>query len=188
MAHGVPLRRIAALLAGVFVVLGAAGLVAAKFPYFSVELQPAEPQPGEPITVTVRTWADADHSQPDGLTYEGTLTDLIEFQRTGAGGGPALVPVELQMLEPGVFHAQVSLPAGEWQLVAFPHGRGAGSDFGPGYPEPMSIVLREEATWSLWLASGLATAFAAAAAAVFIRSRRMRVPHEGVASRSTSVP
>ena len=186
MVHQAALRLIAALVASAFLVLASAGSAVAKFPYFSVELDPAAPRPGEPITVTVRTWADADHSQPSGLTYEGILADLIQFRRTDAVSRPARVPVQLQMVEPDVFRGRVTLAAGEWTLVAFPHGRGALGDFGPGYPQPMSVVVRDEEPTAGWLAVGLASGAAALAVAVAMQARRMRAPRDRVPSSATT--
>lgn len=182
------LRLLIPALLGAGLIFASAAPAAAKMPYFSVELDPAQPAAGEPITVTVRTWADAEHSQPDGFTYEGTLTEVVEFQRRGAGTG-VLVPVPLRMVEPNLFRGDVTLPVGEWRLWAFPHGRGADSDFGPGYPSPIDVVVRQEAgPGGLEVPATLGGALAAAVAVVIaFRLRRMHLPRQRVTLRPTSV-
>lgn len=182
------LRPLVPALLGAGLILASAAPAAAKMPYFSVELDPAQPAADEPIIVTVRTWADAEHSQPYGFTYEETLTEVVEFQRRGAGEGPALIPVPLRMVEPDLFRAEVTLPAGEWRLVAFPHGRGAlESDYGPGYPAPLEVVVRQDAGFAGWIvpvSTGLLAA--AVGGALAMRRRRVRAPHQQLAPRPPS--
>lgn len=159
-------RPLAGVLAGLLL-LGFAGAAAAKFPYFSVAIDPAQPRPDEPVTLTVRFWADAAHSKPAGFTYDGALPELIGFRRTGGGSGPARVPVELEMVKTDLLRGEVRLPAGEWRLVSFPHGQGALGDPGPGYPQPIDVVVREAADptgWLLLLAGGGTVGVAATAA------------------------
>lgn len=188
-------RRLRLLIPALFsagLILASAAPAAAKMPYFSVELNPAQPAPGEPIIVTLRTWADAEHSQPYGFTYDGTLTDVLEFQRRDpATGVPDLVPVPLRMVQPDLFRGEVTLPVGEWRLWAFPHGRGAEGDFGPGYPSPIHVVVGQDAGaggWAAPVALGGALTAAVAIVAVAIRARRMRVPGKRVAPRPMSGP
>ena len=180
---------LARLLMGVVVsatlLLGSPGSVLAKFPYFSVTLDPAEPRPDQPITVTVRTWGDAAHTEPSGFTYERVIAGLIEFQRVGDGDGPRRIPVALDMVKVDLFRGEVRLPAGEWRLVAFPHGRGALGDFGPGYPEPIHIVVDDEpgAAWPV-----LSLAAGAVALLLALWTVRTRTSRASVARPSTSAP
>lgn len=178
-------RLLMALVASATLLLGSTGSVLAKFPYFSVVLDPAEPRPDQQITVTVRTWDDAGHSQPSGFTYGSTLTDIIEFQRVGEGDGPRRLPVALDMVKVDLFIGEVRLPAGEWRLVAFPHGRGALGDFGPGYPGPIHIVVEDE-PGAAWL--GLSLAAGAVALLLALWTVRNRTSCARVARPSASAP
>lgn len=187
------LRQLIPALLGAGLIFASAAPAAAKMPYFSVELDPAQPAAGELITVTVRTWADAEHSQQYGFTYEGPLTEVVEFQRRGEGTGvPALVPVPLRMVEADLFRGAVTLPVGEWRLWAFPHGRGADSDYGPGYPSPIDVVVRQDAGFGGWAVPVTLGGALAAAVVVVIafatRWQTMRVPRARVTPRPTSMP
>ena len=98
----------------------------AKFPPFSVELEPESPRTGEPIRVVVRTWEDVAHTQvadwgiPSPL--EGLLTlypaaDADTAAYTGMGG------LELSLDETGIGEWTAELPAlevGSWVLRPFP--------------------------------------------------------------------
>jgi hypothetical protein len=178
-----------AVVVSAILLLGSTGSALAKFPYFSVALDPAEPRPDQPITVTVRTWADAAHSEPAGFAYEvpdeELITDLIEFQRVGDGEGLRRLPVALDIVKVDLFIGEVRLPAGEWRLVAFPHGRGALGDFGPGYPDPIHIVVEEE-PGAAWLVLSLAAGAVALLLALW--SVRTRTSRARVARPSTSAP
>lgn len=146
MARLRPARLLTAVVVSTTLTLGSTGSVLGKFPYFSVALDPAEPRPDQPITVTVRTWADPAHSEPYGFAGppEGRITGLIEFRRVGDGERPRRLSVPLDMVKVDLFRGEVRLPAGEWRLVAFPLASGAADDIGPGYPDPIHIVIEDE--------------------------------------------
>lgn len=181
-------RLLTAVVVSTTLLLGSTGSVLAKFPHFSVALDPVEPRPDQPITVTVRTWADAAHSEPAGFADEGyprgLITGLIEFQRVGDGDGPATLPVTLDMVKVDLFRGEVRLPAGEWRLVAFPWS-GAFGDLGPGYPDPIHIVVGDE-PGAAWLVLSLAASAAALLLALW--SVRTRTSRARVARPSTSAP
>lgn len=131
-------RLLAALLlaSATAFVLGA-GIAAAKFNYFSVQLNPPSPRAGEPFTVTVRLWDDAEHTQPSTWWPAGPLEDLIEFR-----GDAGIVPVALTPFAAGEYRTEVILPAGDWLLVPFPETDGVvPGDLPAGYPEPLSVTV-----------------------------------------------
>jgi hypothetical protein len=113
------------------------GVAAAKFPYFSVELDPASPRPDEPVTVIVRLWDDEAHTQP--VTWwpaNEPIEGLIEFR--GEGGR---VPVTLTQAGVAEYRAEVVLPEGDWTLFSFPLGGGALDAPPSGYPPPLAVTV-----------------------------------------------
>lgn len=177
-------RSLMAVVGSGMLLLASTGAALAKFPYFSVTLDPAEPRPDQPITVTVRTWADPGHTEPAGFHYEGSDFGLLEFRRAGEGEGPATIPVFLETVDTDVLRGEVVLPAGEWRLESYPHGRGAIGDFGPGYPEPITIVVAHE-PGGAWLALSLG---AGALGLLAFGAVRLRASHPRVARPSPSAP
>lgn len=129
-------RRLAASLVGAIAVgVLTAGIAAAKFPYFSVELDPPSPGAGEPVTITVRLWEDAEHTKPaTWYPMEGPVEDLIEFH-----GDAGRMPVTLTPAGVAEYRAEVVLSEGDWQLVAFLYGRGALDVPAEGYPSSLTV-------------------------------------------------
>lgn len=172
-------RLLMAVAASLTLLLGSTGLVLAKFPYFSVALDPAEPLPDQPITVTVRTWADPTHTEPFGFAGPpgGRITGLIEFQRVGDREGPRRLSVPLDKVKVDLFRGEVRLPAGEWRLVAFPLASRPVDDIGPGYPAPIHIVIEDEpgAAWLPLIVAAGAAALGLALWGVRARTSRARV-------------
>jgi hypothetical protein len=129
-------RLLAALLLGsaAVIVLGA-GIAAGKFPYFSVDLEPASPRPWEPVTIIVRLWEDAAHTKPaTWYALKGPIEDLIEFH-----GDAGRIPVTLVPAGVAEYRAEVVLSEGDWQLVSFPLGRGALGVHPEGYPSSLTV-------------------------------------------------
>ena len=121
--------------------------VAAKIPYFTVEITPAAPIAGEPMLIVVRFWVDAGHTNAAPFDWEPTMDNLLVVR---ADSGRPEVPVTLQLREPGRFEATVTLQAGDWTIVAFPDRSGwATADVPEGYPDTISIVVGEPAL-HLW--------------------------------------
>ena len=118
--------------------------VSAKTPYFTVEIEPAVPVAGQPFLVIVRTWQDADHAIPAGLDAVEALSGLL-VARLPNGDSPE-VAIPLVLREPDRFEASVTLPAGDWTLVAFPNRVGWASPVVPvGYPDAIPLSVREPA-------------------------------------------
>jgi hypothetical protein len=141
-------RRPTFFLATTLAVLGlfpSAVAVLAKVPYFSVETSPAEPRANEPIVVTVRTWADSAHSVPSTSAnattgLDASLDSLLVVRRPGSSD----IPIHLVEVEPSRFAATITLPAGDWTLVAFPDRSGWSDPVVPaGYPDVIPLPVRQ---------------------------------------------
>jgi hypothetical protein len=116
--------------------------VSAKMPFFTAEITTPSPVEGEPIVIAVRTWADVGHTSSVSFEDVGSLDGLLVVRPTGRGGGDILVP--LRPREPDRFEGSVTLPAGDWVLVAFPDRSGWGTPEIPaGYPDTMSFSVRK---------------------------------------------
>jgi hypothetical protein len=114
--------------------------VAAKIPYFTVDIKPTAPIAGEPIRVVVRFWADADHTSAAPFEWETTMDDLLVIHPES---GRPRVSVPLQMREPGRFEATVTLEAGDWTIIAFPDRTGwATAEVPSGYPDSIPMAVR----------------------------------------------
>ena len=98
------------------ILLATPGLALGKVPWSSVEIVPAEPVAGEPLTVVVRFWDGAARTRPstwwpDPATgaspaFEGPAgRALVTLTRTGAG----------------TYRAEVTLTEGTWRLVVDQH-------------------------------------------------------------------
>ena len=94
------------------ILLVAPSTALAKLPQYSVEILPAAPVAGEPLTVVIRLWDDAAHTQPATWWREATLGGLLEFQ-----DGAERVPVTLTRSDDATFHAEVKLAEGTWRLA-----------------------------------------------------------------------
>lgn len=124
------------------IALSVAAAVSAKTPYFTVEITPAAPVADEPTLVVVRTWEDADHTIPARFDALEAMDGLLVFRATG-GGAPD-IPVPLRLRERDRFEGSVTLPAGDWTLVAFPDRTGwSTAEVPAGYPNTVALTVRE---------------------------------------------
>lgn len=125
--------------------------VLAYTPYFTVERSPSEPWAGEPVTIVVRTYADPGHTVPgreDELSraFGTAMTTMDNLLVARAKGSPD-VPIELHRIEIDRFEATITLPAGDWQVEAFPGRTGWSSpSLSPGYPDPIRITVVDRDT------------------------------------------
>jgi hypothetical protein len=140
----------------------------AKMPYFTVDITPAEPRPGESIVITMRTWEDSAHTIPAAFDVE--FSDLLVI-RSASHGSPD-VPVSLNMRQPGWFESTVSLPAGDWAVVAFPNRSGWATPEVPvGYPDSIAVTVREPSADGLPLLISAAVTLAVLAVIIGLRLR-----------------
>lgn len=144
-------RLVLAITLAVVLPLVTAASVSAKTPYFTVEIEPAVPISGEPFLVVVRTWQDADHSIPAGFDAAEALGGLLVARRQGQDSPDIAIPspdiaIPLMLRVVDRFEASVTLPAGDWMLVAFPNRAGWSSPVVPvGYPDTIPLSVREPA-------------------------------------------
>jgi hypothetical protein len=137
-----PARLLRATCFAAVIALSVAAAVSAKTPYFTVEITPAAPVADEPILVVVRTWDDADHTIPAHFDAVEAMDGLLVVR--AAGGGAPDIPVTLRLREPDRFEGSVTLPAGDWTLVAFPDRTGwSTAEVPAGYPNTVALTVRE---------------------------------------------
>lgn len=137
-----PARLLRATGIAVVIALSVAAAVSAKTPYFTVEITPAAPIADEPMLVVVRTWEDADHTIPARFDALAAMEGLLVVR--AAGGGAPDIPVPLRLREPDRFEGSVTLPAGDWTLVAFPDRTGWPTvEVSAGYPDTIALTVRE---------------------------------------------
>lgn len=122
-------------------ILLAVGPVVAKMPYFSVEVSPPAPVEGDVVLVTVLMWEDAGHTKP-ATWSEPVISGLLEFR-----GDAGTVPITIHRLNDATYRAEVTLAAGNWQLVAFPLGVARTAVTDQGYPTPLRVTVSER--WGL---------------------------------------
>ena len=118
------------VLGSVAALLLAVGPVAAKIPYFTIEVSPADPVGGDAVVIVVRMWDDAQHRQPATWSVGPTIDGLLELR-----GPSGRIPLTLVGLDDVTYRAEVTLTAGTWQLVSFPDMNG-----GAGIPYPRVTV------------------------------------------------
>ncbi|MGH2926503.1 MAG: hypothetical protein ACRDK1_11110 [Solirubrobacterales bacterium] len=173
LSSGLRLLRAAGLAA--LIALSFAAPVSAKMPYFTVEITPAAPHAGEPISVVVRTWEDAQHTIAAGFTAVEGMGGLLVIR--SAGGGSDDIPVPLEMRAPDQFEGAVTLPAGEWTLITFPNRAGwATAEVPVGYPDAIAIAVRGAGPGLAQIvALGVGIAAAVLAIIVLLRRRSHRV-------------
>jgi hypothetical protein len=151
--------------------LAAAANAAAKTPWFTVQVEPPAPIAGESFLVVVRTWEDPGHSIPARFGDVAALDDLLVV-RPPRGDGPD-VAVPLLPRGQDRFEASLTLPAGDWALVAFPDRAGwASPDVPLGYPDSIRLTVRAPGLDSNALA---ATLLAVAALTRIARVSRPRL-------------
>jgi hypothetical protein len=137
-------RLVLAIMIAVAMPLAMAASVSAKTPYFTVEIEPAVPVPGQPFLVIVRTWQDADHAVPAGFDAVEALNGLLVARRPTGDSPDVAIPLVLR--GPDRFEASVTLPAGDWTLVAFPNRADWASPVVPvGYPDTIPLNVSEPA-------------------------------------------
>ena len=119
------------VLGSVAALLLAVGPVAAKIPYFTIEVSPADPVDGDVVEIVMHMWDDPGHTQPATWSPGPTLDGLIEIR-----GPSERVPVTLVRLDDVTYRAEVTLSAGTWRVVAFPDGMA-----GAGYPLPITVTV-----------------------------------------------
>jgi hypothetical protein len=135
-------RLVLAITIAVAMPLAMAASVSAKTPYFTVEIEPAVPASGQPFLVIVRTWQDADHAIPAGFDTVEALSGLLVARQPS--GDPPDIAIPLALRAPDRFEANVTLPAGDWTLVAFPYRAGWPSPNVPvGYPDTIPLSVRD---------------------------------------------
>lgn len=124
----------------VIIALSLAPPVSAKVPYFTVEITPAAPTLDEPFLIVVRTWEDPQHTI--AAPFDADALDGLLVIRA-RGGGDADIPVPLRLREPDRFEASITLPAGDWVVVAFPDRTGwAESGLPAGYPDNIRLSVQ----------------------------------------------
>jgi hypothetical protein len=132
----------------------------AKFPPFSVEVEPGSPRAGQPVRIIVRTWEDAAHTQVADWGIPSPLEDLLTLYPasdadaaayTGMGG------LDVRLEETGIGEWTAELPAlevGSWILIPFP-GRPTDEPPPMGYPGDIMItVTSPSASTSTYLSIG----------------------------------
>ncbi len=134
-------RRLGAVLLALTLVPLGATTASAKMPFVSVEIEPTAPRADEPITIVARTWSDVDHTAAVDWGIDDLLDGLFVIRPIGTPGPD--VEVDLTQTAAGQFEATLSLPAGEWELVAFPDRSTWGTTTIPdGYPDRIPLSVR----------------------------------------------
>jgi hypothetical protein len=145
----------------------------AKMPYFTVELETAAPVQGEPITLTVRLFADPQHTIPTDWP-DRALSGLFAIMPADAMAGEARsLPVRLKKIGPGTYVGPVVIDRpGRWVLRAFPDRSGWGtSELPRGYPSDTLVEVRSSAP-DLVLVVLMLGAILTAAGGLFVVGRR----------------
>jgi hypothetical protein len=138
----------------------APGVVLAKFPPFSVEVDPEQPRSGQPVTITVRTWEDTAHTVVADWDFSSPMDGVVALYPRGDAGDDAgsdaegdpssdaggdadagRIDVQLEEIAPGRLAATLGpLASGTWVLRAFPD-RSAGERMPPGYPDEVTFTV-----------------------------------------------
>jgi hypothetical protein len=148
--------------------------VLAKMPFFTVTVDPSVPTAGEPFLVVVRTWDDVAHLRPAGFSQVGAMSGLL-VARQSSGGSPDIT-IPLVLRAPDRFEATVTLPAGDWTLVAFPDRSGWGDPNVPvGYPDTIPLTIRQP----MLNGAGLAVALAVVVVAILALTQMRFSPRFG---------
>jgi hypothetical protein len=139
----IPVRLLCATASVAFMAVSLTTSVSAKgLPYFTVEVTPATPLADEPIRIVVRTWVDVEHTNPARFDAVSSLDGLLVIRSPDRETTD--IPVPLRLREPDRFEGSVTLPAGDWILVAFPDRSGwATPEVSVGNPDTIALTVRE---------------------------------------------
>ncbi|HEV8489193.1 MAG TPA: hypothetical protein VGQ58_05345 [Candidatus Limnocylindrales bacterium] len=136
-----PVRFLRATGLAAMIAMTAAGLASAKMPYFTIEVVPDSPTADEPVLIVVRMWADVDHTVPADWDAGPTMDDLLVLRSSDGKGS---IPVGLRLVGPDRYEATITLPSGDWRLVAFPDRSGwITAEVPAGYPDSIALAVRE---------------------------------------------
>jgi hypothetical protein len=161
------------LLGAMIAALAIASPALAKMPYFTIEVDTTAPGQGEPITLTVRLFEDAQHTirtdWPDR-----TLSGLFAIMPAdGVAAEARSLPVRLKQIGPGTYVGTVVIDQpGRWILRAFPdRSSWATTDLPAGYPADIVLDVRPRGVDPGLLTLTLGAALAAATAGGLLRPK-----------------
>jgi hypothetical protein len=154
-------------------VLAVATPALAKMPYFTIELDTTAPVQGEPVRLTVRLFADAQHTLPTDWPYRALAGLLVMTPADGVAAEARPLPVQLKKIGPGTYSGSVIIDRpGRWILRAFPDRSGwATPDLSAGYPSDIVLEVRTLAP-DLGFVPLVLGAMLTAAGALFAARRR----------------
>jgi hypothetical protein len=178
-------RPFGTLLVATIAALGVASPALAKMPYFTIEVDTTAPSQGEPITLTVRLFADAQHTSPTDWPDRALSGLLAIMPADGVAAEARSMPVPLKKIGPGTYVGSVVIhQAGRWILRTFPDRSGWGtSELAPGYPSDIVLQVAEPGP-PLPVVAAIALALAGIAGLatiVFRRNLRRLDPQTGTA-------
>jgi hypothetical protein len=128
------------LLTSLAAVYLAPGVASAKLPFFGLEVAPLRPAIGEPITITMTCFDDAEHTEPGGscMGAGGTMAWIHPLDEHGELDRDYWIEVVGHATAGGSTRARVVLtePGGYDVLPLY---RGWGYDHSPGFPHPIRI-------------------------------------------------
>ena len=140
--------------------LGSSALAHATIVFGTLQSEPAVPQPGEPVNLTLQL------QDPTEVPVEDAWV-LAEFRPEGAPEESEPVSVRFEEAAPGRYEAEVALPkTGTWQLLLrdqtfrqeeaqaeldFPVGTEGGGDVLSFIFPPTATGQQGVATWLVWL-------------------------------------
>ena len=165
-------RLVLAITMAVAMPLAMAGIVSAKTPYFTVEIEPAVPVAGQPFLVIVRTWQDAGYAIPAGFDAVETLNGILVARQPDGDSPDVAIPLVLRGADR--FEARVTLAAGDWTLIPFPNRAGWASPVVPvGYPDTIPLRVREPAPALTEFAAASLALVGVLAVIALVRRRRL---------------
>jgi hypothetical protein len=133
------MRRVTVAAAFALVVLASA-IASAKIPYFGLDVRPQRPEVGEPITLTMTCYENADHTRPwsSCLGAGGVMAWVHPLDREGALGLDDWIPVQGHATAGGATRGRITIDeAGAydvlpiWRRWRYEHSRG--------FPDPIRI-------------------------------------------------
>jgi hypothetical protein len=119
------------------IVLLSAELAAAKLPPWTCELSTTRPVTGEPVTIEVRYWWDADHTEPAKMAIFRRLRSLVAVGAVEHGKPGELIPITLPRVSPSAYRGKVTFPdTGRFRIA------GCGGGYNRrGYPLRRGVVV-----------------------------------------------